>query len=208
MKKKINFNKGIFLTSALKLQECPNLSGSFGKPLLEFAIIGRSNVGKSSLLNHLMGQKNLAKTSSTPGKTRRMQFFLIDEICLLVDLPGYGYAKVNHTSKKEWGTYLDAYLKNRQNLSLLLFLLDIRRIPNEEDLTFLNWAQFYHFPLILILTKSDKLSNNEKTKQTKIILKKLSENGDFSKFPLIHYSIKEKTGKQKLIQTINEQLWA
>ena len=207
MKKRIHFKKGTFLTSAIQPKEYPSFSCPSGNPLLELAIIGRSNVGKSSLLNHLMGQKNLAKTSSTPGKTRRIQFFLVDEQLLLVDLPGYGYAKVSHKIKKEWRVYLDAYLKNRQNLSLILFLLDIRRIPNEEDLTFMKWAQFHNFPLILIFTKSDKLSNNKKMHQTKNILKKLSEISNLNNLSIIHYSIKEKTGKQKLIQIINEQLW-
>lgn len=205
--KKTPFKQARFLTSALKEEECPNLCDSRGQPLPEMAIVGRSNVGKSSLLNHLMQTKSLAKVSSTPGKTQRLNYFLIDDTLLLVDLPGYGYAKVNHTTKQEWATHLEDYLNTRPSLRLLLFLLDIRRIPNEDDLAFLEWAKYQKLPTILVLTKSDKLNEKEKNKQTDAIFKKLGDDKSLSGLPIVHYSIKEGKCKHKLITLINQIIW-
>lgn len=205
--KKIAFKQARFLTSALKEDECPTLKNPQGNPLPEMAIVGRSNVGKSSLLNHLMQSKSLAKVSSKPGKTQRINYFLIDETLLLVDLPGYGYAKVDKATKQNWAIHLENYLNGRDNLKLLLFLLDIRRTPNEDDLAFLEWAHFHNLPVILVLTKTDKLKDNEKKKQAEIILNTLSREKSLSGLPHVHYSVKEGKCKHRLIEVINNVLW-
>jgi len=207
MKKPISFKKARFLTSALKEDECPSMRCLHGDPLPEIAIVGRSNVGKSSLLNHLMQKKNLAKTSSTPGKTQRMNFFLIDDALLLVDFPGYGYAKVNKSIKKNWAIHLEDYLNARSSLKLLLFLLDVRRIPNADDIALLKWAEFQNLNTILVLTKTDKLKTREKTKQINEIQKALEEPKSLGGLSIVHYCVKNGKCKHQLIKVINKELW-
>jgi len=143
------------------LTEFPHLKDPRGKPLPEIALAGRSNVGKSSLLNHLLGQKKLAKTSATPGKTQLLNFFSIDDRFLLVDLPGYGFAKAPKDTVRNWSQSIDAYLNSRPTLKLILLLLDCRRELSEEDLSLLNWAEAKQIPLLAILTKTDKLSRSQ-----------------------------------------------
>lgn len=203
MKQKISFKKGEFLTSALKSEECPLPKTRSGAPLKEIAILGRSNVGKSSLLNHLMQNQSLAKVSSTPGKTQRINFFLVDQLLLLVDLPGYGYAKVAQSIKASWAASLETYLNRRPSLQLLLFLLDIRRIPSREDLALFKWITYRNLPIILVLTKSDKLSPAKVNTQTNMILKQLGSGKILSRLPLVHYSIKEGKCKRDLAEAIN-----
>jgi len=206
---KLPFKKAQFLTSSLTEEEWPTLKDASGNPLPEIALIGRSNVGKSSLLNHLMHIKGLAKVSSTPGKTQRLNYFLIDEKLLLVDLPGYGYARVDTKTKHHWGIHLEHYLKKRDSLKGLLFLLDSRRTPNADDEAFLKWTIHHQIPTILILTKTDKLLQKQIEKQTSTILNALFSSSDeksLSGFPLVHYSIKEGKGKRHLITLLNG-LW-
>ena len=136
-----------------------------------------------------------------------MNYFLIDDALLLVDLPGYGYAKVDKSTKKNWAAYLESYLNTRNSLRLLLFLLDIRRIPNEDDLAFLEWAKYQNLPTILVLTKSDKLNTKENKKQTEEILNQLGNEKSLSGLPLVHYSVKDGKCKRKLIEIINKLLW-
>lgn len=155
------FKSARFITSALLPNEWPSLKTPQGNPMPEIALIGRSNVGKSSLINALLKQKNLAKTSSTPGKTQRMQFFLIDDALLLADLPGYGYAKAPPEAIATWSEAIDTYLHTRSTLKLLLLLLDSRRSPSPEDQQVLQWAQESSIPFLIILTKTDKLSPAE-----------------------------------------------
>ena len=129
--KKILFKKGVFLTSALKTSELPETD------MPEIAVVGRSNVGKSSLINHLLRSKTIVKVSSKPGKTQRINYFVIDNALMLVDLPGYGYAKTSKSIQEEWGVWIDRYLKERK-LKLILFLLDSRRELSDEDQQFLE----------------------------------------------------------------------
>lgn len=195
--KKLEFKSVTFLTSALKTDELPDLS------LPEIAIVGRSNVGKSSLINHLLHSKKVAKVSSMPGKTQRINYFLIDDAFLLVDLPGYGYAKTSKTLQEEWGIWIDRYLKKRE-LKLILFLIDARRELTEEDRQFLEWAFYEETPLLLILTKGDKLSQKEKH----AAFKRMENEKSLSGFPPLLYSIKEGKCKQILIHEMNQILWA
>ncbi len=194
--KKVEFKSAQFLTSALKTDELPELT------LPEIAVVGRSNVGKSSLINHLLQSKKVAKVSSTPGKTQRINYFVIDESLLLVDLPGYGYAKTSKTLQEEWGVWIDKYLKER-GLKLILFLLDSRRELTEEDRQFLGWAFYEKIPLLLVLTKGDKLSQKEKH----AAFKRIENEKSLSGFPPLLYSVKEGKCRQALIHEINQVLW-
>ncbi|KIE17841.1 GTP-binding protein [Smithella sp. SC_K08D17] len=129
--------------------------------LPEIAFVGRSNVGKSSLINTLVGRKKLAKTSNTPGRTQLINFFTINEKVSFVDLPGYGFAKVSQSVKKDWGDMIESYLRERQCLALVILILDIRRDPSEDDLSLRDWLEHYRIPYLYVLTKTDKLSNNQ-----------------------------------------------
>lgn len=194
--KRIEFKTATFLTSALKTDELPEIE------LPEIAVVGRSNVGKSSLINHLLRSNKVAKVSATPGKTQRINYFVIDESLLLVDLPGYGYAKTSKSLQEEWGIWIDKYLKER-GLKLILFLLDSRRELTPEDRQFLEWAFFEKIPLLLILTKGDKLNQ----KETFATLKRIESEKSLSGFPPLLYSVKEGKCRERLIHEINNILW-
>lgn len=127
----------------------------------EIAFVGRSNVGKSSLLNSLLNRKGLAKTSSTPGKTRLINYFLVDEKYYFVDLPGYGYAKLPKQAIKTWQKMLETYILHSVELKLVCLLIDSRRDPQELDMQMADWLHMNHIPFIIILTKSDKLTKNQ-----------------------------------------------
>jgi GTP-binding protein len=150
-----------FVSSVADLAKCPPPN----KP--EFAFIGRSNVGKSSLINMLTKRKQLAKTSNKPGKTQTINHFIIDGVWYLVDLPGYGYASVSKSLKAGFGKIIDNYVLKRENLDCLFVLLDARLEPQKIDLSFLEWAGSAGVPIALIFTKSDKLSANELAKSMK-----------------------------------------
>lgn len=126
----------------------------------EFAFIGRSNVGKSSLINMLMEMKYLAKTSSEPGKTRLINHFIVNNEWYLVDLPGYGYAKVLRSSREKWMQFIRQYLLERANLFCVMVLIDIRLAPQPNDLEFMNWLGENEVPFVMVFTKADKLSKN------------------------------------------------
>ncbi len=188
--KKFNFNNAHFLTSAISLETCP-------KPFLpEIAVIGRSNVGKSSLLNDLFQKKGLAKTSSTPGKTRMINYFSIDDQLYFVDLPGYGYAKAKGVDF-DWEKMIETYLKERETLRLLLLLIDIRRGLIKEDLQMYEWIVYHRIPIVLVLTKVDKVKSNERAQSTKEILGTMNA-------PHVHYSVTKNEGRKELIQRIYE----
>jgi GTP-binding protein len=171
--------------------------------LPEIAFVGRSNVGKSSLINTLVGRKNLAKTSNTPGRTQLINFFEINKKVSFVDLPGYGFAKVPQSVKKDWGDMIEAYLKERQCLCLVIFILDIRRDPSADDLSLRDWLTHYRIPYVYILTKADKLSNNQAIAQTRAIEKALSVSGGNKR---IIFSAKTQKGKSDIWQFIEEHL--
>lgn len=147
----IDFRKATFLLSAPRLAECPPEQGA------EVAFAGRSNAGKSSAINTLTQNSKLARTSKTPGRTQLINFFQLDEERRLVDLPGYGYAKVPLATKKQWQEHLAEYLQKRQCLRGLVLLMDIRHPLQEFDTTMINWAVDAEMPVHILLTKSDKL---------------------------------------------------
>lgn len=189
--KKLLFNQTKFLTSAPSLEKCPTLARGIEH---ECAILGRSNVGKSSLLNHLF-QAKIAKTSSTPGKTQLINFFLVDQRLCIVDLPGYGFAKVGAGMRKNWGESIEAYLTKRESLNSLLFLVDIRHSPHASDLEMAEWIHQRELPACLVLTKCDKVSKNLLVKHTKILQKAFA----WESLPTVHYSTTQNLGRPQLI---------
>ena len=171
--------------------------------LSEVAFAGRSNVGKSSLINTLVGRKTLAKTSNTPGRTQLINFFTINEKVFFVDLPGYGFAKVSQSVKKDWGDMIEAYLRERQSLALVVFILDIRRDPSEDDLSLRNWLEHYRIPYVYILTKADKLSNNQAIVRKRAIERALAVSA--GKKPIL-FSAKTQKGKSDIWQFLDNHL--
>lgn len=129
--------------------------------LPEIAFLGRSNVGKSSLINSLLGVKGLARTSSTPGRTQSINFFLINEAFYFVDLPGYGYAKVAQEKRRQWGELIEEYLAHRQQLMLSILIVDARHEPSPLDIQMKSWLQHFELPYLVVATKIDKLKANE-----------------------------------------------
>lgn len=196
------FKNPKFIKTALKPAQYPILKDSQGNFLPEIAVFGRSNVGKSSLLNDLFKAKNLVKTSSKPGKTQCLNFFTLDERLTFVDLPGYGFAEVPIQVRKNWGPMVQTYLDGREELKLTLFLFDIRRKPVDEDIELLEWIAKANKAVILVLTKVDKVGRSELASNTQQILKAFGcENLHY-----VHYSVPKKVGRHPLTQMINDAL--
>ncbi|HKL12423.1 MAG TPA: ribosome biogenesis GTP-binding protein YihA/YsxC [Halanaerobiales bacterium] len=168
--------------------------------LPEIAFAGRSNVGKSSMINKILNRKALARTSSKPGHTRSINFYNIDNNFFLVDLPGYGFAKVSKEEKDKWSMLIDDYLHYRENLAGLVMIVDSRHKPTKQDKVMLNWIREVNIPKIIAATKADKLSNNQKAKQKKVIRKSLGLN-DLEQFTF--FSAKTGKGKKELFSFIN-----
>ena len=190
----MNIKSAEFVASAVKPAQYP------GQDLPEIAFAGRSNVGKSSLINSLLGRKNLVKTSSKPGRTQTINFFLINDSFYFVDLPGYGYAKVPRAVQKNWGPMVEKYLRTRQELRAVVVILDIRRLPNQGDHDLIAWLTHYNIGQIVVLTKADKLKKNRQEKQRNAIARELST--DLSS--LILFSATSGLGRQQLWKTIEE----
>jgi len=166
---------------------------------IEFAFVGRSNVGKSSLINSLTNRRNMARTSKTPGRTQLINYFIINDDTFLVDLPGYGFAKVPKAVKEAWGNTMERYLASKRN-KLVFVLLDIRRVPSGEDIDMLEWLDYYEVPYKIIFTKVDKMSNNQKFKQLKDIRKKI----EFKNNDVLFYSALSHKGRQELCDYLDE----
>lgn len=169
----------------------------------EIAFVGRSNVGKSSLINALVGRKSLAKTSNTPGRTQLINFFTVNSSLFFVDLPGYGFAKVPRSVKKDWGDMIETYLRERRNLALVVFILDVRRDPSAEDLSLRDWLDHYRIPYAAILTKADKLSNQQALGRKKLIEKAMGKGASGN---TILFSAKTRKGSEELWQFIERHL--
>lgn len=190
-----------FITTALKPVQYPSIRSEGGRLLPEVAVAGRSNVGKSSLLNHLFQSDKLVRTSATPGKTQTLNFFSWNNIAF-ADLPGYGYAQVPLKVKKEWGPMVQTYLEQRETLTAILFLLDIRREPNDDDLMLMDWIMRTNRKVILVLTKSDKVNQSERVLLTKRILAAFHP----LTLPYIVYSVPKNKGRIELITLLQEAL--
>lgn len=197
-----NFKNPKFITSAVGEKSYPTLKNQSGKIMPEIAVAGRSNVGKSSLLNSLFHVEKLVKTSATPGKTQTLNFFTLDDKVAFVDLPGYGFANVPASVKKNWGPMVQNYLMHRDSLKLVLCLFDIRRTPNEDDLQMVQWAAHYEKAVILVLTKVDKVNQSEKQKNTKKILEAFG----IENLHYVHYSSLKHIGRDQLKSMLREAL--
>lgn len=162
--------------------------------LSEIAFVGRSNVGKSSFINSMINRKNLARTSGKPGKTRTINFYLINEEFRFVDLPGYGYAKVSKKEQEKWGHIIEQYLSNRENLKEIALIVDIRHSPTEQDVMMYNWIRSFGYEGIVIATKSDKIPKGSIQKNIKRVKEKL---GVEDIKTIIPYSSAKKTNLEK-----------
>jgi len=181
-----------FVISAVRPQQYP------AEELPEFAFAGRSNVGKSSLINTLVSRRKLVQTSSTPGKTRLINFFRVNGALMFVDLPGYGYARVSEEERRKWRPMIEQYLSRRENLKAVVLILDIRRTPNEEDAQLLNWLARREIAAVLVVTKTDKLSKTSQAKQLKIIAGALETDPE----ELVLFSAKSRQGRDVLWRTL------
>jgi GTP-binding protein len=177
-----------FVKSATKPSEYP--PGN----LPEVAIAGKSNVGKSSLINTLVNRKNLARTSSQPGRTQTINFFLVNEKLSLVDLPGYGFAKAPLEVRKAWKPMVETYLQTRKAIRLVILILDSRRGISPDDATLLDWLDYHDLPALIVLTKADKLSQFERARQKK----GLAANPLLAGRPLLFFSALTGEGKEEM----------
>ena len=195
----LNYRQASFVKSAARLSQCPDNEGR------EVAFAGRSNAGKSSALNALTGSNKLARTSKTPGRTQLINFFQVQDDILLVDLPGYGYAKVPEAMKKEWQHHMTDYLERREALVGLVLLMDIRHPMKEFDQMMLNWSVSANLPLHILLTKADKLKQGA----ARQVLNKLRQ--ELARFPLVStqlFSSLKRTGVDQLAMKLDEWLLA
>ena len=186
----MNFHNAELLVSAVKETQYPNSS------IPEIAMVGRSNVGKSSLINKVLNRKNFARTSSKPGKTATINFYNIDKKVNLVDLPGDGYAKVSKNEQLAWGEMINHYLENRDQLNLIFLLVDSRHLPTSDDLMMLEWIEHYNIDYYVIATKTDKLKPSQRQKQIDDILECL--NIDESRF----ITFSAENGENKIISVL------
>ncbi|MBX7042257.1 MAG: ribosome biogenesis GTP-binding protein YihA/YsxC [Ignavibacteria bacterium] len=187
-----------FIKSIYDLRALPN------SVLSEFVFVGRSNVGKSSLINTICNKKKLAKIGSVPGKTRQLNYFLINEKFYLVDLPGYGYAKVPEQIRAGWRKLVEDYISERQNVKLVFVLIDSRHEPTYLDELMVSWLEYYEIPFVIVLTKSDKISSNKMQKQiyrsSKIV------NNDDLCLDYIPFSIVTGEGKNEVLKLVEDYL--
>lgn len=185
----MNVNNVDLIAVAAKKQQYPE---SF---LPEIAFVGKSNVGKSSLINCMVNRKSLARTSSSPGKTRTINFYNIENTLHFVDLPGYGYARASKTEIEKWGKMIEEYLLKREQLKSIILLIDIRHEPSSNDKMMYDWLKHYGYKIIIVATKSDKLKRSQISKHISNIIKSLSlEKNDM----LIPFSSENKNGKNEL----------
>lgn len=168
---------------------------------VEIAFVGRSNVGKSSLINTLVNRRKLVKVSGTPGKTRLVNFFLINNEFYFVDLPGYGYAKVSKSEKESWGKVIERYLTGREQLKKVMLLVDCRHKPSEDDIIMYKWIKHYNYEAIIVATKIDKLKKAELRKNLKVIRETFELSDDEE---ILTFSSLKKLGKEELLDAIEQ----
>ncbi len=188
--------KAEFITGASDVKSIPRES------LPEVAFAGRSNVGKSSLINRLLGRKRLAITSSKPGRTRQINFFNINDMLLAVDLPGYGYAKVSRSERRKWGELVSSYMRDRGVLAAVVVIIDLRREPNEHDLSLMDMLDDLGIPPIVALTKMDKVKRGQRAKRRAAIARAL----DMTPGDLILFSAVTGEGKDDLWKAIRSRV--
>lgn len=190
----MNFNKADFFTSYGKFSQIPQSSK------IEIAFSGRSNVGKSSLINKILNRKSLAKVSSMPGKTVTINFFTVDKI-FIVDLPGYGYAKVSKKEKERWAELIEGYLNDDRNLQLVFQLIDMRHPPTKDDLMMIDFLVDNEIPFVIVLTKADKLTNNQRKQRLEAFKTEIPY---FNDITVIAFSSQTGEGVEQIRQIIEE----
>lgn len=188
-----------FIISNTQISKCPEPN------MPEFAFIGRSNVGKSSLINMLVGRKEMARTSSKPGKTQTINHYLINKDWYLVDLPGYGYAGVSRTEREGWGKMIENYFRKRENLYCTFILIDSRLTPQKKDLEFIQWMGELELPMALVFTKSDKPKRGELISSQKKFKDTLLQSWEELP-PFFVTSSEKKTGREELLQFIENAI--
>lgn len=189
----MNLHNATLLVSAVKEAQYP-----VGN-VPEVAMVGRSNVGKSSLINKVLNRKNFARTSSKPGKTATINFYNIDKKINIVDLPGYGYAKVSKKEQMAWGEMINHYLENREQLKLIFLLVDSRHLPTEDDLMMLEWIEHYGIDYYVIATKTDKLKPSQRNEQLEKILDCLNIDNEY----FVPFSSENGENKDKIISMLS-----
>jgi GTP-binding protein len=167
----------------------------------EFLLLGRSNVGKSSFINTLIERKNFARTSAKPGKTQTLNFYLVNDLFYLVDVPGYGFASVSKDTQKKFGIMIEDYLKTRSNLKHVFLLVDYRHKPTEDDILMYDFLKYYNLNITVVATKYDKVSKNGRVKQDKVIRETLGLETDF-----IPWSTVTKKGRLEVLEVIESYL--
>lgn len=193
----MNITSSEYIGSYVSMEKCP----SPDKP--EYAFIGRSNVGKSSLINMLTNRKNLARISSSPGKTQTLNFYLINATWYLTDLPGYGFAKVSQSQRKKWQTMIANYLQQRKNLTFLFVLIDSRHSPQQNDLDFIDQLGEWQIPFVLVFTKTDKISQREVSQNVKAFLERMKAHWESLPNYFLSSAIKN-TGREAILDLIEE----
>ena len=168
----------------------------------EFLLVGRSNVGKSSFINTLIERKNFARTSSKPGKTQTLNFYLVNDAFYLVDVPGYGYASVSKDTQKKFGLMIEEYLKSRENLKHVFMLVDYRHKPTEDDVLMYEFLKYYNLDITIVATKYDKVSKNSRIKQDKLIKDTLKFNDN----EFITFSTVTKKGRSEVLSILEEKI--
>lgn len=193
----MNFDKIELTSVAVRTTQYP----TDNKP--EFLIVGRSNVGKSSFINTLVNRKNLARTSAKSGKTQTLNFYNIDDLCYLVDVPGYGYAAVSNKKQEKFGLMIEEYIMNRPNLKHVFLLVDYRHKPTDNDLIMYDFLKYYNLPVTVVCTKYDKIKKSQKEKQNKLIENTIDlALGD----EIIYFSKITKVGRDKIIKVMESKL--
>ncbi len=173
-----------------------------GQGLPEIAMVGKSNVGKSSLINNMTGNSKLARTSSEPGKTRLVNLYLINEAFFLVDLPGYGFAKAPKQEKQKWADMIEGYLRGSEHLKRVFQLVDVRHAPTEDDQLMVEYLRHYDIPFTVVATKADKLSKAQRGRSIPVICRTLG----VQPWEVMAHSSKDGTGKDKLLELIEAEI--
>ena len=183
-----------FITSLAELKDFP------GRGMPEIAIVGKSNVGKSSLINKLANNGKLARTSAEPGKTRLINLYEINRQLMLVDLPGYGFAKVSREEKQRWAGMIEGYLSKSENIKLALQLVDMRHKPSDDDVDMINYLRHFGIPVLTVCAKADKLSRSEQGRQKPVICRTLA----VQPWDLIPFSSVDGTGREQLLERLEK----
>nr|WP_254908684.1 ribosome biogenesis GTP-binding protein YihA/YsxC [Clostridium tyrobutyricum] len=189
----VEIKQAEFIISAVKKNQYPNDN------FKEIAFVGRSNVGKSSLINTIVNRRKLVKVSSSPGKTRLVNFFMINNEFYFVDLPGYGYAKVSKSEKDKWSKIIETYLVGRHQLKAIVLLVDSRHKPTNDDIMMYKWIEYYKYKILIVATKIDKISKNQLNKNLNIIKNSFGLKPDYK---ILTFSSLKKQGKEELLNEI------